>query len=60
MLSVIHQMMFVEEMEQQAEDHANQSCKGHAFQRDTAQLNGYTGQTDYQNEEVRTVFLVLL
>ena len=41
--------MFIEEMEQQAEDHANQCSKGHAFQSNAAQLNGNPGQTNDQN-----------
>ena len=36
-------------MEQQAEDHANQCSKGHAFQSDAAQLNGNARQTNDQN-----------
>ena len=42
-------MMFIKEMEQQAEDHANQCGKRHALQSDTAQLNGNAGQANDQN-----------
>ena len=48
-MSVIHQTIFIKEMEQQAEDHTDQSRKGHPFQGNAAQLNGYAGQTNDQN-----------
>ena len=35
-ISVIHQTIFIKEMEQQAEDHTDQSRKGHPFQGDAA------------------------
>ena len=48
-MSVIHQTIFIKEMEQQAEDHTDQSGQRHPFQGDAAQLDGYAGKTDYQN-----------
>ena len=49
-MSVIHQTIFIKEMEQQAEDHTDQSRKGHPFQGDAAQLDGNAGKTDNQND----------
>ena len=47
---IVHHIVFIEEVEQQAQDHADQSGEGHTLQGDTAQLDGYAGKTDYQND----------